>query len=61
MNTRKPYPLRVWRRLTHGFVAWHDRACLRVDLDDLTDSTLQDIGWWRGDERLNHGRLYWIP
>jgi uncharacterized protein YjiS (DUF1127 family) len=61
MNNRNSYPLRVWRRLTQGFVAWHDRACLRVDPQDLTDKTLRDIGLRRGDERINRSRLFWIP
>src|SRR4029077_14297095 len=46
MNTMNPYPLRVWRRLKHSFAVWHARAGLRIDLKDLTDSTLQDIGLW---------------
>jgi uncharacterized protein YjiS (DUF1127 family) len=61
MNTMNLYPLRVWRRLKHSFTAWHARAGLRIELKDLTDSTLQDIGLWRGNERSDPGKLFWIP
>ena len=61
MNRTSPYPLRVWRRVGHCFVAWHDRARARIALKDLTDSTLHDIGLWRGDKRMSPGKLFWMP
>ena len=61
MNTTAPYPLHVWRQVGRYFVAWHDRARARIELKGLTDSTLQDIGLWRDDERMNPGKLFWTP
>jgi uncharacterized protein YjiS (DUF1127 family) len=44
-----------------NFAAWHDRANSRIELTDLTDSTLQDIGLARGHERFGAAKLFWIP
>jgi uncharacterized protein YjiS (DUF1127 family) len=41
--------------------AWHDRANSRIELSDLTDRTLQDIGLTRGHERFGAAKLFWIP
>jgi uncharacterized protein YjiS (DUF1127 family) len=61
MDKRNPFRLRLWRRVRQCFAAWHDRANSRIELTDLTDSTLQDIGLTRGDERFGGDKLFWIP
>jgi uncharacterized protein YjiS (DUF1127 family) len=61
MDTRNAFPFRLWRRVRQSFTAWHDRANSRIELSDLTDSTLQDIGLTRGHERFGAAKLFWIP
>jgi uncharacterized protein YjiS (DUF1127 family) len=61
MDTRNAFPFRLWRRVRQSFAAWHDRANSRIELTDLTDSTLQDIGLTRGHERFGAAKLFWIP
>jgi len=61
MDTRNALPFRLWRRVRQSFAAWHDRANSRIELTDLTDSTLQDIGLTRGHERFGAAKLFWIP
>jgi uncharacterized protein YjiS (DUF1127 family) len=61
MDTRNAFPFRLWRRVRQSFAAWHDRANSRIELTDLTDSTLQDIGLARGRERFGAAKLFWIP
>jgi uncharacterized protein YjiS (DUF1127 family) len=61
MDKRTPFRLRLWRRVRQNFAAWHDRANSRIELTDLTDRTLQDIGLTRGHERFGTAKLFWIP
>jgi uncharacterized protein YjiS (DUF1127 family) len=61
MDTRNAFPFRLWRRVRQSFAVWHDRANSRIELTDLTDSTLQDIGLTRGHERFGAAKLFWIP
>jgi uncharacterized protein YjiS (DUF1127 family) len=61
MDKRNPLPLRLWRRVRQSFTAWHVRANSRIELTDLTDRTLQDIGLTRGHERFGAAQLFWIP
>ena len=61
MDKRNPFRLRLWRRVRQSFAAWHDRANSRIELTDLTDSTLQDIGLTRGHERFGAAKLFRIP
>jgi uncharacterized protein YjiS (DUF1127 family) len=61
MDKRNPLRLRLWRRVRQNLVAWHDRANSRIELSDLTDRTLQDIGLTRGHERFGAAKLFWIP
>ena len=39
-------PKQVWTR----FVAWQDRLTMRVEINNLNDRTLRDIGLHRGNE-----------
>jgi uncharacterized protein YjiS (DUF1127 family) len=47
---------RNWLRLWH----WQDRASLRIELSDLSDSVLRDIGMSRGNERFRPAMPFWI-
>ena len=47
---------RNWLRLWH----WQDRANLRIELSDLSDSILRDIGLSRGSERVRPAMPFWI-
>ncbi len=61
MDTRNAFPLRLWRRVRHGFAAWQVSANARTELSSLTDRTLRDIGLSRGFERFGATKLFWIP
>jgi uncharacterized protein YjiS (DUF1127 family) len=61
VDKRNPFRLRLWRRVRNSFAAWHDHANSRIELTDLADSTLQDIGLTRGHERFGAAKLFWIP
>ena len=61
MDKRNPFRLRLWRRVRQNLAAWHDRAYSRIELTDLTDRTLLDIGLTRGHERFGTAKLFWIP
>jgi uncharacterized protein YjiS (DUF1127 family) len=52
MNKMNPNRLRVWH--------WHDRGNLRIELSDLSDSILRDIGLSRGNERFRPAMPFWI-
>ena len=61
MSPMNPNQLRQLRQLKHSFVAWHDRANSRVELRNLSDRTLRDIGLTRGNERRRSVNPFWIP
>jgi len=44
------------------FRLWHrqDRANLHIELSDLNDSILRDIGMSRGGERFRPAMPFWI-
>ena len=48
---------RNWLRLWHG----RDRANLRNELSDLSDSILRDIGLAPGNERFRAAMPFWCP
>jgi uncharacterized protein YjiS (DUF1127 family) len=47
---------RNWLRLWH----WQDRANLPIELSDLSDSILRDIGMSLGNERFRPAMPFWI-
>jgi uncharacterized protein YjiS (DUF1127 family) len=47
---------RNWLRLWHR----QDRANLRIELSDFSDSILRDIGVSRGSERFRPATPFWI-
>jgi uncharacterized protein YjiS (DUF1127 family) len=61
MDTRNAFPLWLWRRVRRDFAAWQESGNARTELNSLTDRTLQDIGLWRGYERLRPAQPFWIP
>ena len=61
MDTNNALPLRLWRRVRHGFAAWRVSANARTELSSLTDRTLRDIGLSRGFERLRPAQPFWLP
>jgi uncharacterized protein YjiS (DUF1127 family) len=42
---------RVWQQMKAAFTTWQDGANLRMELRNLDDRTLRDIGLSRGNER----------
>jgi uncharacterized protein YjiS (DUF1127 family) len=50
--------LRVWHCMKAAFTTWHDRANSRMELQNLNDRTLRDIGLSRGNERGNFSLRY---
>jgi uncharacterized protein YjiS (DUF1127 family) len=61
MDRNNTFPLRLWRRVRHGFAAWQVGANARTELSSLTDRSLRDIGLSRGYERLRPAQPFWIP
>ena len=47
---------RNWLRLRH----WQDRAGLRIELSDLSDNILRDIGLSRRNEQFRPAMPFWI-
>ena len=50
--------LRVWRQMKVAFTTWQDGASSRMELRNLDDRTLRDIGLSRGNERGNFSLRY---
>jgi len=44
---------RVWQQMKSGFIVWMDRANSRMEMQNLNDRALRDIGLSRGNERTN--------
>jgi len=42
---------RVWRQMKVAFTTWQDGANSRMELRNLDDRTLRDIGLSRGNDR----------
>ena len=55
--TMIPNQLRV---LMQRIDVWQDRANRRIELRNLSDRTLRDIGLSRGNERFDPSRFYRI-
>jgi len=50
--------LRVWQQMKVAFTTWQDRANSRMELRNMDDRTLRDIGLSRGNERGNFSLPY---
>jgi uncharacterized protein YjiS (DUF1127 family) len=61
MNTTSGYPLRLWRQVKQRFVTWQDRTNTRIEVRNLADPILRDIGLSRGGERFRPPLPFWIP
>ncbi len=58
MSTTHQKQPSIWRR----FLTWHGGMNARIELSNLNDRTLRDIGMRRGNERpLQPSSLFWIP
>jgi len=51
MSAMYPKTLRAWKKLQHDFVVLQDRANSRIELRNLSDRILLDIGVSRNEER----------
>lgn len=51
MSTINSNRIRVWSQLTHRFAVWQGRVNARIELNNLDDRLLRDIGLTRGSER----------
>ena len=49
---------RVWQQMKVAFTTWQDRANSRMELRNMDDRTLRDIGLSRGNERGNFSLPY---
>ena len=49
---------RVWRQMKTAFTTWQDGANSRMELRNLDDRTLRDIGLSRGNERGSFSLRY---
>ena len=49
-----------WTRIISSFVTRMDRANFRIELRNLSDRTLRDIGLTRGNEGCYSASPFWI-
>jgi uncharacterized protein YjiS (DUF1127 family) len=49
---------RVWQQMKAAFTTWQDGANSRMELRNLDDRTLRDIGLSRGNERGSFSLRY---
>jgi uncharacterized protein YjiS (DUF1127 family) len=49
----------TWRRLKYSFVTRMDRANSNIELRNLSDRTLRDIGLTRGSEGFYSASPFW--
>jgi uncharacterized protein YjiS (DUF1127 family) len=59
MSPTNPNSLGVWCQFKHRFLAWHNGSSL--DLPNLSDDILRDIGLSRGSERFKPAMPFWVP
>jgi uncharacterized protein YjiS (DUF1127 family) len=56
MSTMNP----IWSQVANRFIPRY-RSNLRVELRDISDSLLRDIGLSLGSERIGSAMRFWIP
>jgi uncharacterized protein YjiS (DUF1127 family) len=49
-----------WKELKHSFVTRQDRTNCSVELRNLSDRTLRDIGLTRGNEGCYSASPFWV-
>lgn len=59
MSTINSNSVRVWSQLTHSLAAWQGRVNARIELNNLDDRLLRDIGLTRGNDRPI-SRPFWM-
>src|ERR1700729_1330700 len=52
MTPTNPNPLGVWRQFKRRFLAWQDGSSFRLELPNLSDDILRDVGLSRGTGRF---------
>jgi uncharacterized protein YjiS (DUF1127 family) len=57
----KSESLGMWRQFKHRFLAWQDGSSFRLELPNLSDDILRDIGLSRGTERFKPAMPFWVP
>jgi uncharacterized protein YjiS (DUF1127 family) len=60
MSRKISQTFRFWRQLKQDFMAWQDRATLQMEMRNLNERTLRDIGLTRGNERANPSIQPWM-
>ena len=61
MNPTYPNPPGVWRQFKHRFLAWQHGSSFRLELPNLSDDILRDIGLARSTERFKPAMPFWLP
>ena len=61
MSPTNSNALGVWRQFKHRFLAWQDGSRFRLDLPNLSDDILRDVGLSRGTERFKPAMPFWVP
>jgi uncharacterized protein YjiS (DUF1127 family) len=61
MSPTNPNPLGVWRQFKHRFFAWQDSSSFGLELPNLSDDILRDIGLSRSSERFKPAMPFWLP
>jgi uncharacterized protein YjiS (DUF1127 family) len=61
MSPTNPNSLGVWRQFKHRFLAWQDGSTFRLDLPNLSDDILRDIGLSYSTERFKPAMPFWVP
>ena len=51
---------RLWKEVKHSFTTWQDRSYVPMDLMNLSDRTLRDIGLCRHNKRPHPPLPFWI-
>jgi uncharacterized protein YjiS (DUF1127 family) len=58
MSNTNQQTFRVWQQMKTAFTTWQDLTNSRMELRNLDDRTLRDIGLSRGNERGNFSLRY---
>jgi hypothetical protein len=61
MSPTNPNPLGVWRQFKHRFLACPDGSSVRLELPNLSDDILRDIGLSHGTECFKPAIPFWVP
>jgi uncharacterized protein YjiS (DUF1127 family) len=52
--------INTWKRVKDSLVTWQDRANSHIELRNISDRTLRDIGLTRGNEGCYSASPFWV-